>query len=278
MPITAPPPAWSLLSPVSFHALLSQGFGGQQALTISPTLTDVDVEDAPLLSATRLLIERAVTNDGLTLTAGGALSRADTRALFEALSWPGYDKAQVLAMNRVLNEADVWPVEATRLLAQTVRFLRRRERRLLATKAARAHLPAEASASLFGLLFEAVFWRVNLAYFDRNRVEHWPQHHIGIVLWCLSVAAQEWSAAAPLVPVCTISDDALDREPMDVVAWAFESRVLRPLTWFGLMEQRLVGEEGQPEWRKQRQYRKAPLFDRALRFDVEVVRSSGYSH
>ncbi|WP_407523863.1 hypothetical protein [Methylobacterium oryzisoli] len=271
-------PAWALLSPASVLGLLSQGREMPRAISVSSTLTATEVMGGPLLGATRLLIERAITNDGLTLTAGGALSRADTRALFEALSWPGYDKAQVLAMNKVLNEADVWPVEVTRLLAQTIRFLRRRERRLLATKAARARLPAEASASLFRLLFEAVFWRLNLASLDRISVEHWPQDHLGVVLWSLSVSAQDWSTAASMVPVCTISDDALDRVPADLIAWMFESRVLQPLTWLGLMEDRLVGEEGQPEWRKQRQYRKTALFDRALTFDVEVVRFGGFSH
>lgn len=123
-----------------------------------------------------------------------------------------------------------------------------------------------------------MFWLVYLACFGHSRVEHWPAGHIGVVLFCLSVAAQEWSAVPPVVPVCMISDDAPGLGLRNVAAWTFENRVLRPLLWLGLMEQRLVGEEGQPEWRKQRQYRKTPLFDRALRFDVEVARSSGYSH
>ena len=55
-----------------------------------------------------------------------------------SLSWPGYDKAQVPLMNKVLNEADVMPVERTRLTVQTAKLLRKREKRLLATKAGQA--------------------------------------------------------------------------------------------------------------------------------------------
>ncbi|GJE44357.1 hypothetical protein AEGHOMDF_3545 [Methylobacterium soli] len=241
-------------------------------------MTDIDVGTVPLLATTRLLIERAQVCGGLTLTATGALSRADTRAIFDVMSWPGYDKAHVLVMNKVLNEADVMPVEATRLIAQTAKLLRRRDLRLLATKKAQALLAEGQTADLFRLLFEIVFWRINLGYFDRVPVEQWPQNHIGIVLWCLSVAAQDWSTPAEMVPVCTVPDEALEDGPADFPGFAFLSRVLQPLTWFGLMELRLIGEESQPEWRRERQYRKTTLYDRVLHFDVEVMRPRGFSH
>ena len=60
--------------------------------------------------------------------------------------------------------------------------------------------------------------------------------------------------------------------------YAFESRVLRPLSWFGLMEIRLIGDEYAPAWRRDRQYRKAGLFNRALRFDVEMAKHAGPAH
>jgi hypothetical protein len=62
-----------------------------------------------------VLIKRAQAMGGLTLTVTGELSRSNTRAIFDATSWPGYDKAQVLTMHKVLNEADGMPVELTRL-------------------------------------------------------------------------------------------------------------------------------------------------------------------
>ncbi|KAB1077159.1 hypothetical protein [Methylobacterium soli] len=272
-------PAWSLLSRTSLDALLaSQGGAAPETIAIQPSVTDIDVGTVPLLATTRLLIERAQVCGGLTLTATGALSRADTRAIFDVMSWPGYDKAHVLVMNKVLNEADVMPVEATRLIAQTAKLLRRRDLRLLATKKAQALLAEGQTADLFRLLFEIVFWRINLGYFDRVPVEQWPQNHIGIVLWCLSVAAQDWSTPAEMVPVCTVPDEALEDGPADFPGFAFLSRVLQPLTWFGLMELRLIGEESQPEWRRERQYRKTTLYDRVLHFDVEVMRPRGFSH
>ena len=233
---------------------------------------------ASLVGTTRLMIQRAQALAGLTLTATGALSRADVRALFDAMTWPGYDKAQVLSMNKVLNEIDVMPVEVTRLIAQTAKLLRERQRRLLVTKAGAVLAHEEQAGNLFRCLFETMFWRVNLGYFDRVPMEAWPQNHIGIVLWCLSVMSPEWVAREDLMRSCTVWDPALDHGPADYAGFAFESRVLRPLTWLGLFETRLVGAESDPSWRRDRQYRKAPLFDQAIRFRIKLAKPTGLSH
>ncbi len=54
--------------------------------------------------------------------------------------------------------------------------------------------------------------------------------------------------------------------------------ILRPLTWFGLLETRRVGEPGTFAWRYVREYRTAPLFDRALTFEAEVAAAIGPKH
>ncbi|WIU39894.1 hypothetical protein [Methylorubrum extorquens] len=51
-----------------------------------------------------------------------------------------------------------------------------------------------------------------------------------------------------------------------------------PLTWFGVLEMRLAREDGTPEWRRDRQYRKAGLYDRVLRFDVQGINPEGPAH
>ncbi|WP_210250957.1 hypothetical protein [Methylobacterium sp. WL8] len=271
------PPVWGLLTRSSLDDLLELSAGGMPGV-ITVDATADHAMAAQLVGTTRLMIARAQALAGLTLTATGALSRADVRALFDAMTWPGYDKAQVLSMNKVLNEIDVMPVEATRIIAQTAKLLRKRQRRLLVTKAGATLVRDDQAADLFRCLFETMFWRVNLGYFDRVPVEAWPQNHIGIVLWCLSVMSPEWVAREDLMRGCTVWDPALDYGPADFAGFAFESRVLRPLTWLGLFETRLLGDESAPSWRRDRQYRKAPSFDRAIRFRVEVDKPVGLAH
>jgi hypothetical protein len=52
---------------------------------------------------------------------------------------------------------------------------------------------------------------------------------------------------------------------------AMEARILRPLWWFGLLEARSQ-EKSATDLVGRRLYRKAPLFDRFLQFDVQIER------
>ena len=53
------------------------------------------------------------------------------------------------------------------------------------------------------------------------------------------------------------------------------TRVLRPLTWFGLMECMEPADRPKPAWGSLRLYRKSRLFDRLLSFDVQTRMPSG---
>ena len=75
-----------------------------------------------------------------------------------------------------------------------------------ATKAGKALLAPEAAPALLAELFEAVLWKVNLQDFDRNPIDFWPQHHMGVILWSLSVTAHSWSSAGDLMQACTIME------------------------------------------------------------------------
>lgn len=55
----------------------------------------------------------------------------------------------------------------------------------------------------------------------------------------------------------------------DFGSGATEDRILRPLVWFGLLESQ-SGARSPTEMVERRLYRKAPLFDRFLKFDVRV--------
>jgi hypothetical protein len=272
-------PAWSLLTPFGIAGLLARPNGGPPAtIRLGSNLDETSAAAMPLLATLSLMLTRAQASGGLTLTATHALSRADTRGLFDALVWPDYDKDEVLAVNKVLNEGDVMPVEVTRLVAQAAKLLRRRERKLLATRRGQEFTSESGAVEAFRRLFALIFWRVDLGSLDRVPVERWPQDHVGLVLWCLSAAARDWSSVGDLLPVCTVLDAAAEESAPDHLAFAFESRILRPLTWFGLLETRRVGEPGTFAWRYVREYRTAPLFDRALAFEAEVAAAIGVKH
>ena len=100
-------PAWTALPRVV--APLSGGPRTPEAITVSAVASPEDLAEVPIARATRLTLERAEENAGLMLTKGGALSRADAKALFDATERPDLDRATVLAMNKVLSKLDVLP-------------------------------------------------------------------------------------------------------------------------------------------------------------------------
>jgi len=267
--VTTLPPAWTHLQPASLKALLEPPGKVPQAIRLTPCNVPVKAAlQVPMVHAARLLLELAVEKGGLVLTPAGALKRVDVWHVFDQTEWPGYDKATTLVMNKVINEHDAYGVLFTRIVLQAAGLLRKRSGVLKASKGGKAMLATEAAPALLAELFEAVFWKVNLQDFDRNPIDFWPQHHMGVVLWSLSVTAHDWSSAADLMPACTIMDTLGSAPRSDLPEFAMVSRVLRPLTWLGVLEGRK--EKRQSDWGVDQDVRKMPLFGQLLRFAVEM--------
>ncbi|WID97536.1 hypothetical protein QO058_04515 [Bosea vestrisii] len=267
--VTSIPPAWTHLQPDSLKALLEPPGRVPQALRLTPYNVPIEAAlQVPMVVAARLLLKLAVEKGGLVLTPAGALKRADVWHVFDRTEWPGYDKATTLAMNKVINEDDAYGVLFTRIVLQAAGLLRKRLGVLKATKAGKTLLVSEAAPALLAELFEAVFWKVNLQDFDRNPIEFWPQHHMGVVLWSLSVTAHGWSNAGQLMLACTIME-TLDKVPRpDLPEFAMMSRVLRPLAWLGVFESRKQTRHSRREFDED--FRKAPLFGQLVSFEVKM--------
>ena len=229
-----------------------------------------------MVRAARLLLALAAEKGGLVLTPAGALKRVDVRHVFDQTEWPGYDKATTLAMNKVINEHDAYGVLFTRIALQAAGLLRKRSGVLKASKSAKAMLAPEAAPPLLAALFEAVFWKMNLQDFDRNPIEFWPQHHMGVILWSLSVTAHEWSSAGTLTESCTVMETLLEVPAQDLPEFAMVSRVLRPLTWLGLLESRKQAPRA--GWGFDEDFRIVPLFRQLVGFRVEMQGAQAARH
>ena len=119
---------------------------------------------------------------------------------------------------------------------------------------------------------------MDLEYFGRGLLGSWPpQAGIGIVLWSLSVSADDWQTSDKLTRLCTIPEPATLTGSWDRPAFALEAKILRPLMWFGLLEYR---SEKIPntQFATLNYYRKTALFERLLKFDVKVEFSEGARH
>ena len=66
-----------------------------------------------------------------------------------------------------------------------------------------------------------------------------------------------------------VSRDRRSGVAMGFGSSAMEARILRPLVWFGILEARTGGRSAK-ELVEPRLYRKAPLFDRFVKCDVQI--------
>src|SRR5262249_45075285 len=83
------------------------------------------------------------------------------------------------------------------------------------------------------ILFHLAFWHMDLGYFGRGLFGSWPQSDAGVVLWSLSICADDWQASEKLTRLCTISALAMFLGTWDRAPYAMEARILRPLSGSG---------------------------------------------
>jgi hypothetical protein len=108
---------------------------------------------------------------GLKLTATGNLSRAVVEEMCGIIKAPGYEKTELLRVQKVINEPDVLPLHFVRILTQAAKLVRTHRGKLIPTPLGRRLLAAEQHGPLQALLFHVAFWRMNLAYFDRYALD-----------------------------------------------------------------------------------------------------------
>jgi hypothetical protein len=157
------------------------------------------------------------------------------------IEWPDYDSAAVLQFHKVINEPDFLPLHVVRTLAQAATLVRAQGGKLGATGATplgKSILTGERQRSLLAILFHIMFWRMDLEYFGRGLLGPWPQADIGIVLWSLSVSADDWQTSDKLTRLSTIPEPATLTGTWDKTALAMEAKILMPLLWFRLLEYR----------------------------------------
>jgi hypothetical protein len=169
------------------------------------------------------------------------------------IEWPDYDQADAFRLNKVINEPDFLPLHIVRQLAQAATLVRAQRGKLVATPLGKAMLSDAKQGSLLAILFHLAFWHMDLGNFGRGLRGSWPRAEAGVVLWSLSVCANDWQSAEKLTRLCTIPEPAMFSEHRS--------------------EKIPSGRFGEHHF-----YRKAELFERLLAFDVQVDPSGGARH
>jgi hypothetical protein len=272
-------PIWASLEFDSFCRLQLEPNEPDAAISFARDLTAADLTMVPIARNALLMLEAAEASGGLKLTTAGNLSRAVVWQLAHVTEWATYNLEDTLSSCKRLNESDVWPLSYLRLLLTDLRLLRKDAGKLVLTAKGRAALAARGAGDMLARMFEETFWRFNLASFDGFPYESWPQTEMALCLWCLAVGANIWERPDRIARFATTPVVEVLEEKRDFAGGAFERRVLRFLTFFGVLEMQEKDASLSPLLSEsRRRYRKTPFCDRFLVFDVDVEVPSGPKH
>ena len=262
-------PAWTLLDAVSFRALRQAPTNPGPAIRLRADIPAADLSSSTMVRNTIILLQHAAESAGLSLTATGNLTRATVADMIPQMEWPGFDKADMYRFNKVINEPDFAPLHIIRVTALAAGLLRPSRGRLFITTSRRDMLSPGQQGALLACLATTMFWKRSLAEYDRDILGTWPQSDIGVVLWSFGVSATDWQSPDALARLCTIPVNGILEADWDMGATLLEARILRPLLWLGLIEHRQEAIPGSPFGRRHF-YRKMPLFDKLIAFDVTL--------
>jgi len=270
-------PAWMLLTFDSLRALRKEPSAAHAAIRIANNLSVEEIAGSAVARNTLILLRHAIDRNGLALTATGNLSRAVVAEMRELMAWPNYDQADAFRLHKVINEPDFLPLYVVHQLAEAATLVRPKRGKLMATPLCQSMLSEERQGSLLAILFHLAFWHADLGDFGRGLLGSWPQVDAGVVLWSLSVCANDWQPAEKLTRLCTIPEPAMVSGTWDRTTYAMEAKILRPLLWFGLLEHRSEKVSGS-RFNERHFYRKTKLFDQLLTFDVQLGVSERSRH
>src|SRR5947209_7600718 len=117
-------PAWTMLEFHSLNALRQEPSGSNHAIRLEPNLTSTEISGSAVTANCLVLLRRAAETGGLKLTATGNLSRAVVEEMCGIIKAPGYDKTELLRVQKVINEPDVLPLHFVRILTQAAKLVR----------------------------------------------------------------------------------------------------------------------------------------------------------
>ncbi len=266
-------PAWTVLEPARWEALMREPSAENGALRLAADLTEEELDRSAMVRNAVALLRAAARGAGLELTARGHLTRANVAALREAMDWPGCAFEERRRAGKRLSEVHVGELRLVRALLEEAGCVESaRGGRLRASR--RGHtLLAGAKGALQAELFRLAFWRLSLNLFGKAECGSWPQQQVGMALWALSTTGDRFQGTRALMALSVLPDGCVSGSPAWVATTLFAWRVLRPLWWFGLVECRERGEDlDDASWRK------GALFDRFLHFGTDLVRTVGPVH
>jgi hypothetical protein len=254
------------LSEEQFQAFINDTLDGTGPCRLQTDLPFEALAHSTVLRNTRLFL-LALEDHGATLTAAGRLNRKFIQLLLDRLHWEGSDADEVRDVCKAPNEQDFTPALYLHALLRLAGLARKEKGVLRPTQKGRSLLDEKRAGQLQSELFRTSFVRFSAPYLDGINMPDVFAPQISLILYLIGHFCREWREPEPLMNSVTLpARELMESRYPELPALSFESRVLRYLCWFGLMEK--GKEAANDDWRQPYRYRKTGLYDKMLRFVV----------
>jgi tetratricopeptide (TPR) repeat protein len=241
------------------------------AVVVREDLSPAELESSTFLFNARLFLERASPAD-VRATAKGNLNEAFVRLMVDGMRLSP-DEERWFGRHKPKREDDFSSLAALRAVLIMAGLLEQKPRSFAVTDLGFQLLATERAGILQAHLFNTFFGPFDLSLLDQMDADPVLQGTFPYTLYMMSRDAGDWLTPEQFREA-VLMEDARDREAemqyMDESFWRFESRIVRPLIAFGLLEQR--PDPNPPAdgsiFQRHYQVRRSPLFDRFLGFDL----------
>lgn len=244
----APEPSGRAVFEAFLRRLLDADWQDPQGpLRLSQNLILADLASSTFFQNTRVLLTALTESNGTVATATGNLNRVFVRQMFDRITLPKPGRESTLAVCKVINEPDVWPLHLARIVGECAGLITRRNKRAQLTRSGRELLPDEQAGSLFRKLFLAYFRKFDLHYDFHLRDVPGIQQTMAVILWRIDTVARNWVPVRGLAPELLLPGVLNQlRQAMlstyDTEEWILAGYVLEPLWDLGLLERRKASE------------------------------------
>lgn len=262
------------LSPDDMAALLYGDWKSTGALRLNEDLPLGELAGSDVLADARTILSWVRDHGPVKETAAHNLPRVAVAALLPDLRMPLMFQRRYTGPKLELpgpkNEGDVHWLTVLRHVLLFARLLVRRNGLRIATRA-RELLTDDRAGELYATLFRTLFRKLDLRALGADERHAGLQSTVAYSFYKLRTAAADW-ATSPMLAGAAWLDSAMDpptpweAENVDFRYFAFHHRVLDPLVGFGLLEERAL--PGENPWLPIIEYRRTPLFERFLHFDL----------
>jgi len=239
-------PATAGLDPVHFRALITDSLDGQGVIKFNQDLALEELTNSSLLVNARIFLKELSPLGGIKATTQGNLLRKFVMQMVDAMVWPDGYVEDLRWVNKVLNEIDVYPLHVIRVLLELAGLIHKVKGTFRVKAKHKQLLKDDSAGELYALLFKAHFNKFNLAYLDRVPGVPLFQHSIAYPLFMLLKIADAWHRPEELAPrllLPQVMAEIPSNSYRDLGPSIVQSRLIKPLVSFGLLEEREVRSE-----------------------------------